>query len=86
MDNQITTENKGLLSWFESSMPSFNRLMRTANLTINVQQEDDFTIIPVNIFKNGKKSHEIETGILQFCEHIETENNNCLKCGEWQDC
>lgn len=53
---------------------------------IAIIQEEDWTIIPVNVFKNGQKSHEVETGIMTFCEHIETENGNCLKCGEWQDC
>lgn len=53
---------------------------------IAISQEDYFTIIPVNIFKNGVKSHEIETGIMTFCEHVEVNSGNCLKCGEWEDC
>lgn len=85
-DNQLSTTNTGLMGWFESAMPSYNKMLRYANLTINVEQEDDFTVIPVNVFKNGQKSHEIETGIITFCEHVEVEKGNCLKCGEWQDC
>lgn len=61
-------------------------MLKTANLTVPIKQEEDYTVIPVNVFKGGQKSHEIETGIMTFCEHLETENNNCLKCGEWQDC
>lgn len=86
MDNQIIQTRKGLMGFFESFMIPYNKMLRNANLTVPVEYEEDWTIIPVNVFKNGKKSHEVETGVMTFCEHIETPNNTCLKCGEWQDC
>lgn len=85
-DNQLTNKNLGLMGIFAPAFASLNGLYKMARLTVPIKYEDDFTIIPVNIFKDGKKSHEVETGIMTFCEHLETINGNCLKCGEWQDC
>lgn len=87
-DNQLSTTNTGLMGWFEPSMASFNKMLRFANLTIKVKHEDDYTVIPVNIVKNGKVSHEIETGVRTFCNHLEVKANNCTECGEFieQDC
>jgi len=51
---------------------------------IAVKNEEDYTIIPVNIFVDGVKSHEIETGIRTLCEHIISDtNDNCNVCGEY---
>lgn len=94
MDNQIIgLQNKNtIMGMFAGIEKSLNSLLHSSdkymgtNLLVKVQHEDDFTVIPVNVFKQGKKSHEIETGIMTFCEHLETANGNCLKCGEWQDC
>lgn len=88
MDNQFTQTNKGLMSFFENSMPSFNRMLKAANLTIKIEHEEDYTVIPVSIVRNGEVSYEIETGIRTFCNHLEVALNNCTECGEFveQDC
>lgn len=85
-DNQFIKTNTGLMGWFEPTMPVFNRMLRAARLTLPVEYKEDWTVIPVNVFKNGQKSHEVESGIMTFCEHVDVEKGNCLKCGEWQDC
>ena len=56
---------------------------------IAIKNEEDYTIIPVSILIDGVKSHEIETGIRTFCEHIASDTNrNCTECGEYveMDC
>lgn len=45
--------------------------------------DDDFTVIPVSIKKNGETVRVIENGILLECYHEKVENNNCLACGEY---
>lgn len=55
---------------------------------LEVEHEEDYTVIPVNIIKGGKVSHEIETGIRTMCNHLEVTDNNCTECGNFveQDC
>ena len=102
MDNQIIgTQNKNtIMGMFAGIEASLNGLLRSSdkfmgtNLLVKVQHEEDWTIIPVNIIKNGKVSYSVEEGIKTDCQHIETEQFgtnlyfNCTECGEYveQDC
>lgn len=56
-----------------------DKLINTPNLAVT----EDFTIIPINIKKNGQTVRVYENGILLECYHERITNNNCNDCGEF---
>jgi hypothetical protein len=85
MDNQFKAPNTGLMGWFEETMPAFNRMMRAANLTIDIQHEEDFTVIPVTVYKDGEYQYEVEDGIKLYEKECFPEEDDFDYSDEWRE-
>lgn len=73
------------MGMFERTMPAFNPMLRAARLTIPVSHDEDYTVIPVKVYKENELSSIVEEGIKVYESEPEQAEDDFDYSDEWRE-